>query len=317
MKLSKLTFIAAAALLICTALPSCDTVRNVTSSVRQSLTRQQKDSTVVAAIPVQDKVLQTATLTPLETESLIRSVIYGTWTPTEIGGLKVTGENRPTVAFDSAAVNPFYVRYYATTGCNVLNGTLALTAGNGLAPLGDGASTMRLCPDAVYEAPMIEAFNTVNSYTLESTDGDYVLTMKNQAGKTVMVLLKSDMAYINGAWEVTSIGATEVASSGLPDPIRLVIDIPELRVHGSTGCNVLNGDLERNPDVRNSLAFTNIATTRMACPYAGIEQQLTTALGKVTGVRPGPEPDTAELTDAAGNILIQMHRITLTPSDPE
>lgn len=310
MKLRHLTTVLGAVLIAGGALTACSSVKNITNKVSQTFSRQQTDSQVVAAIPVEGGEMRTEGLSALQTESLIRQVIYGTWTVMEVDGQKVTGEH-PEIGFESSAANPFLVRYYARTDCNTLNGVLALNTGNALAPAGESASTMRLCPDARWETPIAQALNSVRSYRLEREGSDdYMLYFKNEEGKTTMTLLKNDLAFINGAWKVTDIGATEISRTSLPGPMQLVIDIPELRVHGNTGCNILNGTLVRNPDVANSLSFININTTRMGCPDAGTEQQLVNALSKVVTVTPGPDNDTALLCDAAGNTLIRLSRIS-------
>lgn len=36
---------------------------------------------------------------------------------------------------------------------------------------------------------------------------------------------------------------------------RLVIDVPEGKVHGNTGCNILNGSLETDMEAANSISF--------------------------------------------------------------
>lgn len=300
------------------AVSSCKSVEKLTAIARHDNTdKPQSGNAAVEVTPTPSIEKQSEATDEPAIDDKTRHILYGTWTVTEIGKKPVTGFELPVVGFDSTAVQPSMIRFFARTDCNTLNGILTMNGGNTLVTAGAIASTMRFCPDAKYEQPIAEAFANIHSYKLEKTgDDDYILRLYNDQKKSVLTLQKSGMAFINGAWQVTDIGVTEIAKTTLPKPIQLVIDVPELRIHGNTGCNILNGSLVRDPGIANSLRIVDVNTTRRACPDAGIEQQLVSALAKVVTVIPDSSDDSALMRDAAGNTIIRLTRVTLErPSD--
>lgn len=248
------------------------------------------------------------TTTATETVAAIDKILYGEWTVANVNGTAVTGDERPYVVFDTTSVNPFRLRVYANNGCNTLNGDMAVTPGGDMHKASEFLSTMMYCADAPYEIGINMAFETVASFNIEKIGNDYLLYMKNNNGKSIMILRKSDISFINGAWLVTRLGNEDTAAdSGM----KLVIDVPELKVHGNTGCNILNGNIFVDPDKQNSLQFKDLATTRMMCPNIDNEQKFLVALEQVETVVPGSDPTTALLKDAHGQTLITLKRLDL------
>ena len=152
------------------------------------------------------------------------------------------------------------------------------------------------------------ALNTVESYTIEKVGSDYLLYLKNGAGATTMILRKSDLDFVNGAWAVQKIGNTPVPQDS---EMKIVIDIPELKIHGNAGCNILNGDIRLNPDVQNSIEFANLATTRMMCPDMETEQAFLKALESAKKVATTGNKDIIFFTDAAGKTVVVLKRLML------
>lgn len=248
------------------------------------------------------------TETPEETEAAINAVLYGEWTVADVGGTAVTGDDRPYVIFDTTAVNPFQLKIYANNGCNTINGELAVTPGGDMQKASEFLSTMMFCADAPYELGINMAFETVRSFSIEKIGQDYLLYMKDYSGKTLLTLRKSDISFLNGAWTVTKIHADAVPDSA---GIKMVIDIPELRVHGNTGCNILNGSLFLDPDKQNAIQFVDLATTRMACPDGEREQQFLVALEEVETVIPADDGKGAILKNAQGTEVLHLRRLKL------
>ena len=82
------------------------------------------------------------------------------------------------------------------------------------------------------------------------------------------------MDFLNGNWQITSVSGKKIEG----DDATLFIDIAELKVHGNTGCNFFNGQLFINPDKSNAIDFSNLITTRMACPNMEQESAILLAL---------------------------------------
>lgn len=295
LKMKKISLISLL-LLAVAALTGCSTLSNIKGVFAK------KTAPVVASSG------EVVTETAEETELAINGVLYGEWTVSQVSGQAVTGDERPYVIFDTTSVNPFILQVYANNGCNVLNGQMAVTPGGEMKPLGDFLSTMQFCPDAPYEMGINLAFSQSASFNIEKIAQDYLLYMKDKSGNPLLILRKSDISFINGAWTVTRIDGQDVpADAG----IQMVIDVPELKVHGNTGCNILNGSLFIDPDKQNSIQFVKLATTRMMCPDAEREQHFLVALEQVETVVASDKDDEAILKDSQGKPLIWLKKLDL------
>lgn len=251
-------------------------------------------------------VVKTETLG--QTKAAISNVLYGEWTAFDVKGKAVTGDERPYIIFEKNNDNPYLVNCYANNGCNTLNGMMSVTPGGKMQSSSQFASTMRLCPDAPYEIGFTEAINYVDNYSLEKIGNEYLLYLKNAAGQTLMVLRKADAGFMNGAWRVARLGDKDIPAA---TRMEMVIDIPELKIHGNAPCNIFNGSIFIDPAKQNSIQFRDIATTRMACPDLQLEQQLMVALEQVETVVQGRDNDTAILKDDQGQQLMVLKRINL------
>ncbi len=259
--------------------------------------------TVTVAGPV-------AVETPTQTNVAVHKVLYGEWMVYKVGNQMVTGSDRPYIIFDGSdtqeATN--MVKTYANDGCNIVNGVYEITPGGKMVRSSEFISTMRLCPDAPYEVGMTLAMNDVKKFSLDKIGNDYLLSMKSESDSTLMVLRKYDLNFINGAWSVTAVNGTKIPETS---DINLVIDTPELKIHGNLGCNTMNGTIVINPDRQNSMKFTNMVTTRMTCPQIQLEQEIIEALSKVTTVTPQDDMAGAQFKDEAGNVVLTLKRLNL------
>lgn len=83
---------------------------------------------------------------------------------------------------------------------------------------------------------------------------------------------------LHDIWALDSIESEKVI---IDETIRnlpvLEIYVEDKRVHGNTGCNTLNGEVNIDGD---NIAFQNIVATEMACP-GNLEQRFLTNLIKV------------------------------------
>lgn len=182
--------------------------------------------------------------------------LAGEWTVYTVGGNKVTGETRPYFNF-----NMEDHRLYGSNGCNIINGDFTLS-GNSKLKIGNVISTMMACPDAPYEQAINLALEATQSFDITKKGHEYYLELRDSRGNNLMTLRKHNMYFLNGTWEVSEINGVAYDN---PD-MQMVIDIQEQKLHGNTGCNIVNGSLMIDPDKSNSIQFQNLGTTRMACP---------------------------------------------------
>lgn len=228
------------------------------------------------------------------------SKLPGEWTIYTVNGRNVTGDERPYITFDAAAR-----RFYGSNGCNTINGNYKVD-GHTLT-MSDIISTMRYCPDAIYEADINRALNDARTFTISNIGNESYLTMINGAGAAVMVIRKHNMDYLNGIWQIYSINGNKVDQSAYPD-LQVSFDVIERTIHGNTGCNVFNGNLLIDPDKTDAMQFTDMATTLRACPNQALETELLLALESVDRARPDGA-DRVTLMDAKGKPLIILQRI--------
>ncbi len=224
----------------------------------------------------------------------------GEWTIYTVGGNKVTGENRPYINFSMDDH-----RIYGSNGCNIINGDFATPSGTSL-KISNVISTMMACPDAKLEQAINKGLDAVRSYSLVKKGHEFYLDLKNSNGVTVMTLRKHNMDFLNGTWEVKSINGKEYNN---PD-MEMVIDIQEQKLHGNSGCNIMNGSLSINPDKSNSIQFLDIATTRMMCPEANMkaETALLVALESVEYAKKGKN-DTVIMSDKNDQPIIILKKV--------
>ena len=152
------------------------------------------------------------------------------------------------------------------------------------------------------------AINYVTNYSLEQVGSEYLLYMKDDTGKNLMILRKADVSFMNGAWRISKLNGKEIAAD---KEMKMVLDLAELKVHGNAGCNVFNGSLVIDQNRQNSLQFKDVATTRMTCPDIALEQEFLRTLSTVVTVVPGHNKSTADLKDAEGKTVIALSRLNL------
>lgn len=228
----------------------------------------------------------------------------GHWFIRSVGTMKLSGidEEWPFLEFV-----PSEGRFYGNNGCNVINGSYHVGPRQTLR-LSEVAASMRLCPEDSLEYPIARALDSVSSFSVTAVeDGSTILNLHDSKNLTVMTLRKSDIDFLNGPWRVRKINDTEVQN---PD-CRLIFDVPEGTISGDTGCNILNGQLTREPSVSGSLGFSHLQTTRMACPDLSTEQSLLIALEEVTSAR--KDGSDVNLLNSAGTPII--HLTPLSKSD--
>lgn len=88
----------------------------------------------------------------------------------------------------------------------------------------------------------------------------------------------SEMLYMN-LWNLTELEGKNVVTTASTQPHLLFFPGQVNRVSGSAGCNKLNGSFELS--ALNSMKFSPLMTTKMACIGENVETKFLEALGKV------------------------------------
>lgn len=276
--------------LLALPLASCDLLqRNVKTEARLPSDRET--------------VVNTGSSETYRSQALERGEIGGYWAIAEVGGKKAVGEEPPFLKFDTATR-----RVYGNNGCNTLNGSYLANPADSTLKFSDMATTMRLCAgEGLSEVDINLALDRTAHYTWSRENLLYKVTLLSAAKQPLMTLVHQDYDFLNGTWTLSALGGKKVDN---PD-IKLVIDVEEQKLHGNTGCNILNGTLIPDMLEPGAITFTNMATTRMMCPDIDLETELLVALEEVTVARP-VNANTVDLIDAHGEVILTLRRIADT-----
>lgn len=88
------------------------------------------------------------------------------------------------------------------------------------------------------------------------------------------------MDVLSGHWNIISVNGENVPSDMENKPF-MEFDVKEQRIHGNSGCNIMNGGFFQKKGQPNSLLLSRMASTMMACPNMEIEGKVLEALRNV------------------------------------
>lgn len=225
--------------------------------------------------------------------------IAGEWVITSVGSTVISrDEDMPYINFV-----PAENRFYGSNGCNVLNGDFKIS-GNSLT-FGNVLSTMKYCAGVDFDAAINQVIRdgrTVRA-SIKRIGNESYLYINDSTGKSLLTLVRHNMQFLNGYWYVTRINGKEIND----EEANIFFDIAALKIHGNTGCNFFNGNILIDPAGANSINFSGMGVTRMACPKGDQERTMLVALEETTRAIAGPD-DTAILTDDNGRQLLTLKR---------
>ncbi len=227
-------------------------------------------------------------------------LINGEWTIFSINGETISGEERPYLIF-SEKEN----KIYGSNGCNIINGDYEATESGEIAFF-NIISTMMACENAPYENAINNGINNAAMYSITQNGHEYYMTISSFENQELLVLRKHNMDFLNGAWRVSEINNKKNKN----ESITLMFDITELRLHGNTGCNLVNGSIYIDSDKNNSIQFHGLIATRMACPENDMktETALLVALEEVEHAEKDNE-NTVKFFDKDKNEILVLTKI--------
>ncbi len=232
-------------------------------------------------------------------EDLANGVVKGDWAIEKVNGKTAVGETAPYLKFD-----PKQKRVYGNNGCNIINASYSYNPADSTLTFGNVASTMMACGmTGITDMEINAALGASRYYTWRLNGDDYFITLLDADHQPVLEMMHQNFQFLNGTWAVKEIDGEAV---NVPD-MKLVIDVDEGKIHGNTGCNILNGSLETDMDAANSISFQKIGLTRMACPDQNYETQLLVALEDASKAKPLLE-GRVELLNNLGKTVLVMER---------
>lgn len=204
-------------------------------------------------------------------DSHVKGFLTGDWAVETVLGKKAVGETAPFIKFV-----PAEGRIYGNNGCNIINGSYSSDPIDNKIEFSQLATTMMLCAqNNITDAEIGEALGLAVRYSIEDGDtNESILRLYDAGGKEVMQLMHRDFHFLDGTWSVIGIDGEKVNIDGM----KIALDVDENKLHGNTGCNIINGTLETDMDAANSISFSRIGMTRMACPDSGWETRMMMAL---------------------------------------
>lgn len=249
-------------------------------------------------------IAPTTPSTPTAPSAPTSAKLTGTWEIFSVGKDTIpAADEMPYLTF-----NPEEQRFYASNGCNIINGTYQETADNHL-QLSQVLSTLRMCQDVPLQYEISAALGDDRNYTFAIQPSDGILTMTlvdTATGRRAMTLIHRHLTWLNGQWQVAKIGDKAYDD----EEMNLYFDMPEMSVHGNTGCNYFNGSLTTDAAVPYSLNFGRMGVTKMACPDTSTETAMLVALEQTAACRPSGR-NGAVLLSPSGRILMTLRRPVL------
>lgn len=295
MKKEVFTFMIAAGAVM--SLGSCSLLNKVTGKSESAPNESGKEISQEAVLPHdREHIAAKKEIRTYTSEEIAKGVVKGDWAIEKVYGKNAVGEKAPFLKFE-----PSEGRVYGNNGCNMLNGGYKYNAADSTITFTKLATTMMMCAkEGITDYEINRALDATRFYTWEIKGDDYYLYFLDADRNKVMELMHQNFDFLNGAWNVTRINDTRVTN---PD-VQLVIDVPEGKVHGNTGCNILNGSLETDMEAANSISFSAIATTRMACPPENNETELLVALEEASTAKPISPKEVILLNSQGKQILL-------------
>ena len=229
----------------------------------------------------------------------IKKQLGGEWNIITVNGKKVTAQDRAYLNFDFKTH-----RLYGNNGCNYVNGDFNAEANK--VSLGNLITTMMAC-QATSERAVMKALGEVVSFKLLEKNKITFLHLINAKGHTVMTLRRQNLDFVNGAWTVKEIHG----SSTIDKNVRLVIDTEQQKIHGSTGCNIVNGDIYIDTTKDRAIQFQQLVSTRKMCADMKTETALLVALEETYFCEKTSSSE-IKLIDEKGDVVVVLTRLDLS-----
>ncbi|MDE5880806.1 MAG: META domain-containing protein [Muribaculaceae bacterium] len=258
-----------------------------------------KDVKKEAVLPTdREKIVQPVS-SVYTSEDLANGIIKGDWAIEKVNGKTAVGETAPFLKFE-----PSEKRVYGNNGCNVINASYQYNPADSTLTFSNLVSTMMACGmTGITDIEINAALDAARYYTWSLNGDDYLITLLDADHQPVIEMMHQNFQFLNGTWLVKEIDSEAV---NVPD-MKLVIDVDEGKIHGNTGCNILNGSLETDMDAANSISFQQLGVTRKACPDMNYETRLLVALEDASKAKPLQE-GRVELLNSLGKVVLVMER---------
>lgn len=251
-------------------------------------------------VPGQDEPAVSPAISDMKNKtSDIEERLGGEWTIVQVGSRIIdSDDNMPYVIFE-----PSKAQFYASNGCNTINGTYSVDSLQRLV-FRNVLSTLRLCPDVPFESGINAVISDKPApFKISEIGSESFLDFIDGNGMTLMRMRRGNLGFLNGQWDVESIAGLKEMES----PASVFFDLTELKLHGNTGCNIVNGDIYLDHRRPNSVDFSNMIVTQMACPFEAQQTAMLVALEECASAL-NDGADKVMLLNSDGKILITLKK---------
>lgn len=229
-------------------------------------------------------------------------ILAGEWIICKVGNTEIEREeNYPYIQF-----HPNDDAFYASNGCNVLNGVYTFGEGN-ILMFHNVLSTLRYCVDTPFDVEINAILRDESRvwYREEIIDGEPFLYFNDANGKQLMTLHKPGLNILNGFWRVVRLEDDDTSS----DDLTLFIDIEGRRLHCNAGCNSYNGNIFVVPQSKRTLSITDLSPIKKdnPCPDVELQSKLLVALERAAGAEI-VDSERVELIDSYGKSLVILRK---------
>ena len=262
-----------------------------TTACKTAQTVQQQSSTTQQEQPVTKQF-----------KGIDMKQLNGTWNITQALGKDVIGDKPVNIIFDIDAH-----RIYGNNGCNTFSGTLHIDKSCNIS-FTECLTTTAACRPEVTDGNVMQALAYTTYYNVVNPSFDETtIELLDKDGKRVALIERQLRDLLNGMWDVTEVAGKKVRLKEKPS---MVIDIETGKLTGNSGCNIMNGGIQYDSNINNSISFTGIASTRRMCtPDAmEVEDLMLDAINKIDSFRIIDNNHIALCSSATRHDLITLQR---------
>ncbi len=224
----------------------------------------------------------------------------GEWTIKKLKNKKISTEERAFLNFNTETG-----LLYGNNGCNVINGEFKLEGRH--ISFNNILTTSRECAYSSSSKNIMKALADVHELNIVEENGIEYLILLNKHSNELLYLKRHNFDFANGAWTVTEIDG-ELTNS---NDVKIVIDTDQLKLHGNTGCNIINGEITIDSNKHHAIQFENITSTRKMCPNINRETALLVALEETVSIKL-IDDNHINLIDNKGTAVVALKRLNLS-----
>lgn len=201
------------------------------------------------------------------------SDLTGEWNIIAVNGATIAtpdGQEQPYIGFDTANG-----RVFGNASCNSIMGSFNTASPAGVIDLSNMASTRMMCPDMDLEQSILTALGHVTTYKFSGV-GDIELC--DASGSPMLTLKKRDNYItpksLTGEWKINEVEGTDLSADSI-GTYTMTFTPADSTFEATTGCNNISG-IYTGEYV--DIEFSNMRSTRMACPDMSVEETMNRVL---------------------------------------